>query len=65
MVETPIAHSDHEVFQESKEGSTSPRSREVFQHVLNKVMDIQNEDEIQCFTNGCHTEVLKPSLTCV
>ena len=45
-----MAHSNYESIQESKEGSTSPKSIEVFQHVLNKVMDIQNEDEIQSFS---------------
>ena len=41
-----MAHSNHKSFQESKEGSTSSKSMEIYQHVLNKVMDIQNEDEI-------------------
>ena len=58
--ETPMAHSNHESFQESNEGSTSSKSMEVYQHVLNKVMDIQNEDE-----SLSHTEVMRASLTCV
>ena len=48
--ETPMAHPDHKSVQESKECSTSSKSMEVYQHVLNKVMDIQNEDEIQSFS---------------
>ena len=45
--ETPMAHTNHESFQESKEDSTSPRSMEVLQYVINEEMDIQNEGEIQ------------------
>ena len=48
--ETLMAHSDDDCVQESKEDSTSSRSMEAFQHILNKVMDKQNEDEIQSFS---------------
>ena len=44
--ETPIVQSNPKSSQESKEGLTSSRSMEVFQHIINKVMDIQNEEEI-------------------
>ena len=47
--ETPMAHTDHKSIQESKESSTSPRSMEVLHHIIYKVMDIQDEEEIQSF----------------
>ena len=46
---TPMADSNHKSYQESKESSTSPRSREVLQHIINKVLDIQDEEKIQSF----------------
>ena len=45
--ETLIAHSDYKSIQDSKEDLTSPKSMEVYHHVLNKRMDIKNEDEIE------------------
>ena len=48
--ETPMAHSNYESIQESKENSTSPKSMEVYHHVLNKVMDIKYEDETESFS---------------
>ena len=32
--ERPMGHTDYESIQESKEDSTSPKSMEVYQHVL-------------------------------
>ena len=46
---TPMAHTDHESIQESKGSSTSPRSMEGLQHIINKVMNIQDEEEMQSF----------------
>ena len=45
--ETPMAHTDHKSIQESKDSSTSPRSMEVRHDIIYKVMDIQDEEEIQ------------------
>ena len=45
-----MALSDYKSIQESKEASSSPKSMEVYHHVLNKVMDIKNEDEIGSFS---------------
>ena len=47
--ETPMAHPDSESFQESKD-TNSPTSTEVLQHVLQKVLDINDEEEIQSFS---------------
>ena len=44
-----MAHPDHKSIQESKEGSTSARSMEVFHLIVNKEMGIQNEEEMQSF----------------
>ena len=43
----PMAHSDYKSIQDSKQDSISPKSMEVYHHVLNKVMDIKNQDEIE------------------
>ena len=48
--QTPMAHSDCKSIQESKEDSTSPKSMEIYHHVLNNVMDTKNEDEIESFS---------------
>ena len=53
--ETPMADAKHESYQESKENS----SMEVFHHIINKVMDIQNEKIFYPSKIECHTEVLK------
>ena len=45
---TPMAHSDYKSLQESKD-SNSPRSMEVLPHVLQKVLDIKDEEENQSF----------------
>ena len=45
--ETPMAQSDYKSLQESNEDSTS-----LYHHVLNKVTDIKNEDEIESFQTG-------------
>ena len=45
-----MAQSDNKSIQESKEDSTIPNSMEVYHHVLNKLMDIKNEDEIESFS---------------
>ena len=47
--ETPVAHPDSESLQESKD-TNSPTSMEVFQHVLQKVLDIKDEEENQSFS---------------
>ena len=48
--ETPMAYTNYKSLKESKKDSSSSKSMEVYQHVLKKVMDIQNEDEIQSFS---------------
>ena len=48
--ETSMAHTDHKSLQEAKEDSPTSKSMEVYQYVLKTVMDIQNEDEIQSFS---------------
>ena len=42
-----MAHSEYESIKDSKEDTTSLKSMEVYQHILNKMMDNQNEDEIK------------------
>ena len=49
--ETPMAHTDHKSIQESKESSNTARSMEVLQHIINILMDIQDEEEIQSLNN--------------
>ena len=49
--ETPMAQPDSESLQESKD-TNSPRSMEVLQHVLQKVLDIRDEEENKSFSNG-------------
>ena len=51
-------------FQESNDNSTTSMSMQVHHHVLNKVLDI-NEDEIASFQNRWNTEVMTTSLTYV
>ena len=46
--ETPMAHSNFKPLLESKD-SSSPRSIEVRPHVLQKLLDIKEEEENQCF----------------
>ena len=48
--ETLMAQSDYESIQESNEDSTSPKSMQVYHHVLNKLMHIKNQDEIESFS---------------
>ena len=48
--ETPMAQSDYKSIQESNEDSASPRSMQVYHHVLDKVMDIKNEEESESFS---------------
>ena len=50
--ETPVAQSNYESIQESKEDSTNLKSMVVYHYVLNKVMDIKNEDEFESFSSG-------------
>ena len=45
--ETPKAQSDFKSIQEAYEDLVSSKSLQVYHHVCNKVMDIQNEDEIE------------------
>ena len=52
ILDPPMGHSYYESVQESEEDSTSPKSMEVYHHVLNKVMDIKNEDEIELMYKG-------------
>ena len=47
--ETPMAQPNSESLQESKD-MNSPRSMEVLQHVLQKVLDIKDEEENQSFS---------------
>ena len=47
--ETLMAHPDSESLQESK-GTNNPRSMEVLQHVLQKVLDIKDEEENESFS---------------
>ena len=62
--ETPMAQSDFESIQDSKEDSTSLMSMEVH-HVLNNVMDIKNEDEIESFSKWMTYRGHENSLTYV
>ena len=63
--ETPMAQSNHESYQESQGGTTSPRSMEGFQHIINKVIHIQNQEEMQSIKQLMSYRGFKPSLTCV
>ena len=47
--ETPMAQPNSEFLQESKD-MNSPRSMEVLQHVLQKVLDIKDEEENKSFS---------------
>ena len=49
--ETPMAQPNSECLQESKDAN-SPRSMEVFQHVLQKVLNIKNEGENNSFSKS-------------
>ena len=49
--ETLMAHPDSESLQESKD-TNNPRSMEVLQHVLQKVLDIKDEEENESFPRG-------------
>ena len=46
--ETPLVHAKPKSFQGSKGGKISI-SKEVFQHVLKKIMDIQDDEEVESF----------------
>ena len=46
---TPMAHPDSESLQESKD-TISPRSMEVLQHVLQKVLGIKDEEENKSYS---------------
>ena len=48
--ETPMAQSEYKSIQESNEDSICPKSKQVYHHVLNEVIDIKNEDEIESFS---------------
>ena len=47
--ETPMTHPDSESLQENKD-TNSPRSMELLQHVLQKVLDIKDEEETKSFS---------------
>ena len=47
--ETPMAHSDYESIQESK-NSNGPRSMEILQHVLQTVLNIKDEEDNNSFS---------------
>ena len=47
--ERPMSHPNYESLQESKD-TNSPRSMEVLPHVLQKVLDINDEEENQFFS---------------
>ena len=49
--ETPMAQCNSKSLQESKD-TNSPRSMEVLQHVLQKVLDIKDEEENKSFSQG-------------
>ena len=60
----PIAQSDQESIQESSEDSFSPSSMQVFHHVIQPVLNI-DEDEVFLFQNGWSAGVITTSLTYV
>ena len=47
--ETPMAHPNSESLQQSKD-TNSPKSMEVLQHVLQKILDIKDEEENKSFS---------------
>ena len=47
--ETPMAHPTSKSLQESKD-TNSPTSMEVLQHVLQKVLDIKDEEDNKSFS---------------
>ena len=49
--ETPMAQPDSESLQESKD-TNSPRSMQVLQHVLQKVLDIRMKKRANSFQSG-------------
>ena len=66
--ETLMAHPNSESLQQSKD-TNSPRSMEVLQHVLQKILDIKDEEENKSFSKwirkGDMTALLKSVLISV